>query len=135
MRLLPNATKALLALSFAWAATAFAETTWVRVKGGKWNPGPQVLAELKARLESYTKGSAQKEGRKLKSWAEYTFQYQGREEKGTKYILVNALCYKDQHWNLEEQMILVRDGGTCFFNLKFDPQRLRYYDLIINGDA
>ena len=135
MRLLPTATKALLKLSFVWTAIAFAENTWVRVKGGKWNPEPQVLTELKARLGPYTKGSAQKQGRKLKSWAEYTFQYQGREEKGTKYILVNALCHKDQHWNLEEQMILVLDGGTCFFNLKFDPQRLRYYDLIINGDA
>jgi len=128
-------TAALLAASLGWASTVLAENTWVRVKGGGWEPDPQVLLELKAQLEPYTKDKAQKGGRKLKNWSEYTFQYQGKEEKGRKYVFVNALCHKHPEWNLEQQMILVDDGGTCFFNLKFDPARRQYYDLIINGEA
>jgi len=135
MKLPRHAINALLAFSVGWATTAYAQNAWVRVKGGTWEPEAQVLSELKVQLAPYAQGRAQAEGRKLRNWNEYTFQYQGLEEKGRKFVLVNALCHKDRGWNLEQQMILVLDGGSCFFRLKFDPQRRQYFDLTINGEA
>jgi hypothetical protein len=131
----PIAIKVVVALSIGWSAIAVADNAWVRVDGGSWELEPQVLRALRAELEPYAKGSARTQGRKLKTWGHYTFQYQGLDEKGTKYVYVNALCRKDPRWSLQSRMIRVFDGGTCFFNLKFDPQKQRYYDLVINGDA
>ena len=116
------------------ATEARAQGRWVPVQGG-WQPEPQVVSELKAKLQPYVESKAQAQGRKMRTWSEYTFQYQGQEEKGRKYVLVNALCHKDQRWNLEKQVVVIFDGGSCFFHLKFDPQTRRYYDLIINGEA
>ncbi len=108
---------------------------WVRVNGGSWEPDRQLVRELKAQLEPYVKATAKAQGRELRNWSEYIFQYQGLEEKGRKYVLVNAICHRDRDWNLEQRIIFVRDGGPCFFNLRFDPKRKRYYDLAINGYA
>ncbi len=114
---------------------AHAQNTWVRVQGGSWEPDSQLVTELKAQLEPYVKATARDQGRELRNWAEYIFQYQGREEKGQKYILVNAICRRDPEWNLEKRVIFVFDGGPCFFNLRFDPKRKQYYGLAINGYA
>jgi len=94
-----------------------------------------VVTELKAGFERYVKAAARGQRRELRNWAEYIFQYQGQEEKGQKHILVNAVCRRDPKWNLEKQLIFVLDGGPCFFNLRFDAGRKRYYGLAINGYA
>jgi hypothetical protein len=130
-----HATTALIALFFGWSAAVYAENTWIQVKGGDWVPEAQTLTELKAGVAPYAQGQAQAQGRKLRNWSNYTFQYQGIEGKGRKFILVNALCHKDAGWNLEQRMIMVLDGGSCFFRLKFDPERRQYFDLTINGEA
>jgi hypothetical protein len=130
---LPNSV--VLAFTLIVAIHAHAQNAWVRVHGGSWEPDSQVVTELRAGLERYVKATARGQGRELRNWAEYIFQYQGREEKGQKYILVNAICRRDPEWNLEKQLIFVFDGGPCFFNLRFDPKRRQYYDLAINGYA
>jgi len=135
MRLLFTSIKLLLALSLAWTSPSFAENAWVHVSNGHWIPEPSALADLKAHIESYSTSSARKQKRELRNWSEYVFQYQGQEEKGAKFILVNALCHKDPRWNLEREFIRVLDGGACFFNLKYDPGLRRYFDLRINAEA
>jgi hypothetical protein len=35
--------------------------------------------------------------------------------------------------SLDKEMILVFNGGTCFFNLKYDSVRKEFFDLFING--
>ena len=126
---------ATLVVSLATGATsAGAESDWIRVEGG-WVPGPHVLREIRAGLQPYVERQAHIQRRKLRNWGQYTFQYQGREEKGHRYVFVNALCHRDPSWNLEKRMVLVLDGGSCFFQLKVDPEQRRYYELIINGEA
>jgi hypothetical protein len=66
---------------------------------------------------------------------QYTFQYQAQVEQGRRYVLVNALCPTQPHWKLEERIVSVTDGGSCFFHLKFDPRERRDYDPVINGEA
>jgi hypothetical protein len=126
---------ALLAFTLVVAIHAHAQNTWVRVHGGSWEPDSKVLTDLKAGLERYVKAAARGQRRELRNWAEYVFQYQGQEEKGQKYILVNGICRREPGWNLEKQLVFVFDGGPCFLNLRFDPKRKQYYDLAINGYA
>jgi hypothetical protein len=124
-----------LALCLAVITTAGAAERWIKVGGGKWDPSPKMLADLKAQIESYVKSQARAQGRELKKWQGYTFQYQGQEEKGRKYIFVNALCASTDRQTLDKQIIVILDGGSCFFNLKYDPGQKVFFDLFINGEA
>lgn len=55
-------------------------------------------------------------------------------EKGQKEVWVNCFCrayYKD--WLKE--IISVRDGGNCYFNLKINLTLKTFYDFSVNGEA
>ena len=122
-------------ISMAFAGGVLAENRWVRVKGGSWEPTATVLNDAKTALEPYIKGQAKNLGRELRNWREYTFQYQGSEEKGRRYLFINALCRSDSRWKLKDDFQMVFDGGSCYFHLKYEPTRREFSDLIINGDA
>lgn len=124
-----------LVLVYAVVANAEAEQAWIRVDGGSWTPGTETISRIKSEIEPFVRSKVLAEGRKLRHWDTYIFQYQGQEENGRKYVFVNALCIKDKRWQLNKQMILVLDGGTCFFNLRYDPDKNQFFNLIINGEA
>jgi hypothetical protein len=66
--------------------------------------------------------------------SEYRRQYLGIIEEGRHVIYANYFCdVANQDW--ENQFIMVQDGGSCFFQLKFEVGASRYYDLQINGEA
>ncbi|SDD00270.1 hypothetical protein [Williamwhitmania taraxaci] len=54
--------------------------------------------------------------------------------KGEKEVWVNCFCAT---WNTDwrKDLILVEDGGNCFFNLKINLTTGQYYELMVNGDA
>jgi hypothetical protein len=54
--------------------------------------------------------------------------------KGEKEVWVNCFC---DAWNTDwkKELIIVNDGGNCYFNLKINLKTERYYDLMVNGDA
>ena len=124
-----------LILFLALFTRAEAGDTWVKVSGGSWDPSPTMLTDLKAQIESYVKSQAKAQGKELKRWQDYTFQYQARKEKGRKYIFINALCASTDQQRLDKQIIVILDGGGCFFNLKYDPGQKVFFDLFINGEA
>jgi len=124
-----------LILFLALFTRAEAGDTWIKVGGGSWDPGTKMLTDLSTQIESYVKSQAKTQGRELKRWQDYTFQFQGREEKGRKYIFINALCAPTDQQRLDKEIIVILDGGSCFFNLKYDPLRKAFFDLFINGEA
>jgi hypothetical protein len=55
-------------------------------------------------------------------------------EKGEKEIWINCFCADfDTEW--KNQLILVDDGGNCFFNLMINLDGMSFYDLMVNGHA
>jgi len=72
----------LFPLFLALIANANPAEQWIKVAGGKWNPHPQILSDIKAKIESYLLNQAKAQGRELKNWQEYISQYQGQEEDG-----------------------------------------------------
>ena len=96
---------------------------------------PKILVDLKAQIESYVRSQANAQGRELKNWQDYTFQYQGQEEKGRKFIFINALCVQRDRQRLDKEIIVIFDGGSCFFSVKYDPSRKIFFNLFINGEA
>jgi hypothetical protein len=108
---------------------------WIKVGGGNWDPSPKMLADLKAQIESFVKTQAKAQGRELKKWQDYVFQYQGQEENGRRFIFINALCGQRDRSRLDKEMVIIFDGGSCYFNVKYDPTRKRFFHLFINGEA
>ncbi len=125
----------LFALCLVVVTSVNAAESWIKVAGGKWDPSPQMLTNLKTQIESYVRSQAKAQNRELRQWKDYTFQYQGQEEKGRKFIFINALCRPNHQQALDKQIIVILDGGSCFFNLKYDPKRKVFFDLFINGEA
>jgi hypothetical protein len=55
-------------------------------------------------------------------------------EKGEKEVWVNCFCDKpDKLWRKE--IILVFDGGNCYFNLKINLTKKTFYQISVNGYA
>jgi len=47
-----------------------------------------------------------------------------------------GLCWPDPKGvNLKNDFVIVLDGGSCFFQLKYDPTMDKFYDAFINGEA
>ncbi len=122
-------------LCLALFTSVNAADRWIRVYGGKWEPDSQMLNDIKIHIESYVKRQAKAQKRELKKWKSYTFQYQGWEANGRKYVFINALCKHTEDGSLDKEIIAVCDGGSCFFNLKYDPVSREFFGLIINGEA
>ncbi len=124
----------LLILCLALGTGALASDKWVRVHG-VWDPGSEMLDQIKAKIKAYVRARAKAQGRELKNWSAYAFQYQGQEENGRKYIFINAFCVIMKHQSPDKEIIVVMDGGSCFFNLKYNPLSKEFFDLFINGEA
>lgn len=56
-------------------------------------------------------------------------------DKNEKEIWVNCFCDQlyDSKWRKE--LVLVKDGGNCYFNLKVNLTSYSYYNLSVNGEA
>lgn len=135
MRTKVSKAAALLALVITLATSVNANDRWIKVAGGKWNPTPKMLNDLKNEIESYVQSQAKAQRRELKNWNNYVLQYQGQKEKGQKFIFINALCAKKDRQGLDKEMFIIFDGGSCYFNVKYDPYKKVFYDLFINGEA
>jgi hypothetical protein len=53
--------------------------------------------------------------------------------KGEKEVWVNCFCEADQNWRNE--IVIVEDGGNCFFNLKINLTNKTYSRISVNGYA
>ena len=55
--------------------------------------------------------------------------------KGEKEVWVNCFCDKEEKAYWKKSIVLVTDGGSCYFNLKINLTKNLAYDLMVNGVA
>jgi len=55
--------------------------------------------------------------------------------KGDKEVWVNCFCYTWDNNSWKTKILLVEDGGNCFFNFKINLATKEFYDLDVNGEA
>ena len=53
--------------------------------------------------------------------------------KGEKEIWINCFCNTNLNW--KKDLVVVKDGGNCYFNLIINLTTGKYYNLSVNGDA
>jgi hypothetical protein len=115
-------------------ALTIAVGSWIFVPGGNWQPSDAQLDDAREKIHAYA--TLKSEGRLdgLAPWESYTFQYQGRELDGHKIIYVNAFCSEPPAY-AAEQMVLVLDGGACYFEAYYDIESRSFVRLVFNGVA
>ena len=116
------------------AALVVALGSWLAVPGGTWQPTDLEVVEARLQLEPYVVRQASLAKETLPNWDSYTFQYQGQEIHGKRVILVNAFCEAPPPY-AATQLVVVLDGGPCYFNAYWDPLDKIYIGVAFNGDA
>jgi len=102
-----------------------------------WTPNADDVAELEARLIPYLEQTVREQDRNYNFWrnlATYKRQYFGVLKATDPYIWANYFCEADiGDW--EHNLIIVADGGNCFFSVLYDVANQQFSDLRINGQA
>jgi hypothetical protein len=111
---------------------AVAIGSWVLAPGGNWSPTPEQVSKIRSDLELFVKHRASEQKVELPSWSHYSFTYQGRVAGNGKFILISGFCTPLPE---NETIVVVSDGGPCYFNVKYDIQKKRFFELLFNGIA
>ena len=56
-------------------------------------------------------------------------------DNGEKAVWINFLCGSNHFEDWKENLVIVSDGGPCFFQLKVNLNRKEFYDYRYNGIA
>ena len=56
-------------------------------------------------------------------------------KKGEKEVWINCFCHTWDNNNWKKDILLVHDGGNCYFNFKVNLVTKKFYDLSVNGEA
>ena len=103
-----------------------------------WTPSPEQIAMLETQLKSYLAGIKLAKAKVIAArLGSYKRQYFGYTNGGKRWILVNGFC--EGYWKKQDiwrdRVVLVLDGGLCFFQVRYDPTRSQFEQLEINGEA
>ena len=90
---------------------------------------------IRAKIEPAVAGLAGSQFERFRPWQEYKFQFQGQQNDSGQFVSISALCKVDESQDLTKRFLLVLDGGTCFFEVKYDPNSQLFYDLVVHGEA
>jgi hypothetical protein len=107
----------------------------LRVTPPYWTPSFEDIAQLERQLKNYLAGATTLQAKALATKLESSKrQYLGYTNDGKRWIFVNGFCEswtKDRLWH--EDIIIVFDGGSCFFTVRYDQSNSRFDELMVNG--
>ncbi|WP_299765279.1 hypothetical protein [uncultured Dokdonia sp.] len=55
------------------------------------------------------------------------------DKNGDRIVYINAACYKSEHW--KTNLIIARDGGDCYWQLKINLDKKIMYEFHTNSIA
>jgi len=114
------------------------ETAGLDISAPYWTPtaGQAFLADT-AVLDHLRRMNTTRSRQISDAISDYKRQYVGYTVGGKQWMLVNAMCR--QYWESQEiwksSVVVVLDGGTCFFNARFEMATSTVHSLEINGDS
>jgi len=115
-----------------------AETAGLDISAPYWTPTAEQasLADM-AVLDHLRRMDTTRSRQISDAISDYKRQYVGYTVGGKQWMLVNAMCR--QYWESQEiwksSVVVVLDGGTCFFNARFEMATSTVHSLEINGDS
>ena len=102
-----------------------------------WEPTVGDINDLEAALPQVASSSNREPdlNRHIDDPGQYFRQYLPVEVNGKKTIFVNALCSIKPEEDWRKHLIIVRDGGKCYWNAIYDPATQTFSNLVVNGRA
>lgn len=102
-----------------------------------WEPTLGDINDVEADLAQITALSKSDPDldRQIENPQEYYRQYLALQINGKKKLLLNAICSVDRNADWRKRLVVVRDGGKCFWHATYDAAAQKFSDLNINGGA
>ena len=100
-----------------------------------WIPTEKDIQTLENILVDFLKQNPARNGKTV-DLNNYGRQYIGCTRNYRKVIYLNAFCHLErerERW--KNQLIIVQDGGACYFQVYFIPDTSQFVDLSYNGEA
>jgi hypothetical protein len=113
-----------------------AATTGVANQGETyWTPSQVEVLALESQLGPYLQQAAPRDyPGPLRDLSEYKRQYVGILVNGQQVIFVNFFCNTHElDWSRE--FVFVTDGGSCYFEVKYNLETGKFSELSIHGEA
>ena len=111
--------------------------SWLVEGDGFWTPSPEDIFQLEGRLVGYLRQNEAFFWRQPPVWErldEYQSQYIGFVRNGKHMIYGNFFC-DNFGWDWQEKLVMVEDGGDCYFQVEYDVEDEALIMLMVNGDA
>lgn len=106
---------------------------------GYWTPTEADVLALEDGVEAYLDSRGEQfydRQPPVEEWLpEFGRQYVGIVENGRQIIYANYFCDTDSFSYWQEDLVLVLDGGDCYFQLYYDVAANEHYGLMVNGMA
>ena len=101
-----------------------------------WTPSRDDVLAFEQRLGPYLQQAAppQTDPSPLSDLNKYRRQYIGILVDGQRVIFANFFC-NGHHTDWQHKIVYPIDGGSCYFEVKYDVQTGAFYDLSIHGEA
>ena len=71
----------------------------------------------------------------LKKYSYYKQIIAVTNKNGDKEVWVNCFCHTWDNNNWKKDILMVHDGGNCYFNFKVNLATKKFYVLSVNGEA
>ena len=102
-----------------------------------WEPTLGDMNEAEGALSQITalSKSDPDANRHIGNPAEYYRQYVAVTIDGKRRMFLNALCSVEPNVAWRKRLVVVMDGGNCFWHALYDPATERFSELAVNGRA
>jgi hypothetical protein len=111
--------------------------SWLVDSDGFWTPSVDDILNLEEKIVEYLSQNSSYFYRQPPVWErlhEYQRQYIGLERGGRKIIYGNYFCNSGGvDW--QQKLVIVIDGGECFFQIEYDVESELFIKLLVNGEA
>ena len=105
-----------------------------------WTPSTEEVLALERQLPDFLldqpEGSDAREHDLWLKAPNYLRQYVGITRKGRRIVYANFFCNRsssDRDWHVWP--VVVKDGGSCYFQVEYDVESQRFSRLSVNGYA
>jgi hypothetical protein len=107
-------------------------------RDGDWVPTAEEVRTLEKQLATYLPRQQDAfDGSKIPiedRLPTYKRQYWGVLENEKRVISANFFC-DAFHYDWKNQMVMVLDGGDCYFQIQYDVDTVTFFDMYVNGSA
>ena len=109
--------------------------SWLVESDGFWTPSVDDTVKFEEKIAEYLSQNPSQFYSQPPVWErldEYQRQYIGLERGGRQIIYGNYFCNSGRVDWLQE-LVIVEDGGDCFFQVEYDVESEVFIKLLVNG--